>query len=165
MEQEQFKKEVVPLRGQLLFYAYRLLEDKADAEDIVQEVMLKLWYMRDELEQYNSIPALTVTMTKHLCINKLKANQRVQENLSEVVLVTNDLSPYRQLEQKNEVEQVMRIIDCLPGLQQTTLRMKHIDGFEVEEIAELTGCTVDAVRMNLSRGRRRVKELFFQIQK
>ena len=44
----------------------------------------------------------------------------------------------------------MRLINKLPGLQQTILRMKHVDGFEVEEIARLTGSTPEAVRMNLS---------------
>jgi RNA polymerase sigma-70 factor (ECF subfamily) len=57
MEQEQFKKDILPLRGQLLVYARRLLGDKNDAEDIIQEVFLKLWYMRNDLKQYNSVSA------------------------------------------------------------------------------------------------------------
>jgi RNA polymerase sigma-70 factor (ECF subfamily) len=42
--------------------------------------------------------------------------------------------------------------------------MKHIDGFEVEEIASITGSNPEAVRMNLSRARKKVKELFFKMQ-
>ena len=53
MEQEQFKKEILPLREKLFLYARRLLDNPEDAEDIMQEVFLKLWYMRGELDYYN----------------------------------------------------------------------------------------------------------------
>ncbi|MDH6306503.1 RNA polymerase sigma factor (sigma-70 family) [Parabacteroides sp. PF5-5] len=164
MGQEQFKQEVLPLREQLFYYAQRLLEDLEDAEDVIQEVFLKLWYMRDDLGSYNSIPALSVQITKHLCLNRIKVRQRSREGLDTVVLTSQTLTPEVQLEQKDQVAQVMQIIDQLPGLQQTILRMRHVDGFEVEEIAELTGSKPEAVRMNLSRARKKVKEMFFKIE-
>ena len=54
----------------------------------------------------------------------------------------------------------LEVIGTLPDLQQSILRMKHLEGFEVEEIARLTGSTPVAVRTNLSRARKRVKEQF-----
>jgi RNA polymerase sigma-70 factor (ECF subfamily) len=164
MEQEQFKQEVLPLRAQLLFYAQRLVDDPEDAEDIIQEVFLKLWYMRGELGNYNSVPALSVQITKRLCLNRIKARQCRQEGLEAVYQASDVLTPEARLEQKDSVRQVMRIIERLPGLQQTILRMRHIDGIEVEEIAGLTGSTPEAVRMNLSRARKKVKETFFKMQ-
>lgn len=164
MEQEQFKQEVLPLREQLFFYAQRLLDDLEDAEDVIQEVFLKLWYMRNDLNSYNSIPALSVQITKHLCFNRIKVRQRKQESLEAVNLMSETLTPEVQLEHKDSVAHVMRIIDELPGLQQTILRMKHVDGFEVEEIAEVIGSNPEAVRMNLSRARKKVKEVFFKMQ-
>lgn len=163
MEQEQFKIEVVPLRGKLTGCARRLLNDPEDVEDVVQEVFLKLWYIRDELDRYNSVEALAVQITKHLCLNRLRAIGYRQEVLYDSTLIAADDNPHAVLEQKDSVRQVMRIIDQLPGLQQTILRMKHVDGFEVKEIAELTGSSQEAVRMNLSRARKRVKELFLKM--
>lgn len=164
MEQEQFKIEVLPLRKKLTCCAYRLLDDPEDVEDVIQEVFLKLWYIREELDSYNSIEALAMQTTKHLCLNRLKSFQlRQKETLNESEFISDGVTPYTELEQKDNVNQVMRIIDRLPGLQQIILRMKHVDGCEVEEIAALTGSTPDAVRMNLSRARRRVKELFFKM--
>lgn len=160
MGQEQFKQEVVPLRGQLLFYAQRLLDDAADAEDIIQEVYLKLWYMRNELNAYNSIPALSVQITKRLCLNRLKEQLCKQKESFSLTLASKELTPDIELEEKDQVSHVMRIIDTLPGLQQTILRMRHVDGFEVEEIAELTGSNPEAIRMNLSRARKKVRECF-----
>ncbi|MDR3269073.1 MAG: sigma-70 family RNA polymerase sigma factor [Tannerella sp.] len=167
MEQEVFKQQVLPLREQLLAYARRLTDNPDDAEDITQEVLLKLWCMRGELTDYKSIPALAVQMTKRLCLNNLKARQRKPANIETDgwALESRAASPYAALEQKDSLHQVTRIIDRLPGLQQTILRMKHIEGLEVEEIATLTGCNPEAVRMNLSRARKKVKELFFKINK
>ena len=165
MEQTQFKKEILPLRERLILYAERMLDNKNDAEDIIQEVFLKLWLMRDELKNYISVNALSLTMTKHLCLNRLKVNQREWEDLDGLVLADENLSPVEQLEQKDSLEQVMRIIDRLPNLQQAVLRMKHIEGLEIEEIAALTGSAPDAIRMNLSRARKKVKEIFFKNNK
>ena len=165
MEQAQFKKEVLPLRERLLSYAERLLENKSDAEDVTQEVFLKLWHKRNDLGNYASIDALSVTMTKHLCLNRLKINQREREDLDGLVLIDANLSPVEELEQKDSITKVERIIDQLPDLQQAVLRMKHIDGMEIDEIADLTGSTPEAIRMNLSRARRKVKEIFFKNNK
>lgn len=164
MEQEQFKKEILPLREKLFLYARRLLDDPEEAEDILQEVFLKLWYMRGELERCNNVMALSVQITKHLCLNRMKVRERMEGGADERFFVCDDTTPYTRLEQKDSVEQVMRIIDKLPGLQQTILRMRHVDGFEVEEIAGLIGSTPEAVRMNLSRARKRVREQFFKMQ-
>jgi len=165
MEQAQFKKEVLPLRERLLSYAERLMENKSDAEDIIQEVFLKLWCMRSDLSNYASVEALSVTMTKHLCLNQLKLNQREQEDLDRLVLIDRNISPADQIEQKDSIAQVMRIIDHLPDLQQAVLRMKHIDRMEIDEIAALSGSTSEAIRMNLSRARKKVKEIFFKNDK
>ena len=165
MEQTQFKKEILPLRERLVLYAERLLVNKSDAEDIVQEVFLKLWSMRHDLGNYDSVEALSVTMTKNLCLNRLKVNHREQEDLNGFVFIDKNRSPDEQLEQKDSLAQVMRIIDHLPDLQQTILRMKHIEGLEIDEIVALTGSAPEAIRMNLSRARKKVKELFFKVNK
>ena len=164
MEQEQFKQEVLPLRKQLLFYAQRFLGNPEEAEDVIQEVLLKLWYMRENLAKYDSIPALSMQLTKNLCLNRIKTLSRKQEELDNVFIESEMPSPYTQLEQKDSIAHVMKIIDRLPDLQQTVLRMRHIDGFEIDEIAEITGSKPESVRMNLSRARKKVKEIYFKMQ-
>jgi RNA polymerase sigma factor (sigma-70 family) len=166
MEQEKFKKEVVPLRGKLEACARRLLDDPQDVEDAVQETFLKLWFIRDELDQYDSVEALAVQITKHLCINKLRAFKIHNEEPicdNEFKMESND-TPYSILERKDSVHQLMQIVDGLPKLQQTILKMKHVEGFEVSEIAALTGSTADAIRVSLSRARKKIKDEFLKIQ-
>lgn len=157
MEQEQFKKEVLPLRDRLLSYAQRLLGNRDDAEDVVQEVFFKLWFMRNDLDRYDHIPALSLTITKHLSLNQLKKNEREYDSLDENI-EADSLSPYAGLEQKDESEQLLKALNRLPDMQQSVLRMKHIDGLETDEIAALTGSSPEAVRMNLSRARKKVRD-------
>ena len=165
MQQEQFKKEVLPLRKNLLIYAKRILGDEDEAEDIIQEVYLKLWYMREDLLSYNSIMALAIQITKNLCINHIRICERSFENIDELYILNEEPGPDVQLEQKDSVGHVMRIIDGLPGLQQTILRMKHVDDFEIAEIAELTGSNQEAVRVNLSRARKKVRDKWLEFSK
>ncbi len=165
MDQKRFKQEVLPLRGQMMIYARRFFDNKEDAEDVVQELFIKLWYMREELSHYNNLAALSVTIVKNLSINKLRLIQRETGELDGLQMTDEESSLHRQLEMRDQLNHVMQIMDQLPNLQQSILRMKHVDGYEVEEIAELTGSTPEAIRMNLSRGRKKVKELFFNLEK
>jgi len=164
MDREQFTKMAIPLRKRLALYSRSFLEIPEDAEDVVQEVLMKLWCMRKELDHYDNIQALATQITKHLCLNRIKIIQRKTEDIEHFTFVSALPSPHIQLEQKDEVEHVMKIIDKLPELQQSVLRMKHIDGLEIDEIAGMTGCNPESVRMNLSRARKKVKELFFNNQ-
>ncbi len=165
MDQKRFKQEVLPLRGQMLIYARRFFDNNEDAEDVVQELFMKLWYMRNELSNYNNLAALSNTIVKNLSINKLKILKRETGELDSLQMTDEETSLHHQLEMRDQLSHVMKIMSQLPDLQQSILRMKHIDGYEIEEIAELTGSTPEAIRMNLSRGRRKVKELFFNLEK
>ena len=77
------KKEILPLREKLFLYARRLLDNPEDAEDVMQEVFLKLWYMRGELDYYNNVMALSVQITKHLCLNRMKVRERTEGEAGE----------------------------------------------------------------------------------
>ena len=59
----------------LLNYARRMTDDPSDAEDAVQEVMLKLWNLRQKLDEYRSIEAVAMTMTHHLCMDMWRAKR------------------------------------------------------------------------------------------
>lgn len=161
MEQERFKSEILPQRDFLLGYAVRMLGDRMEAEDVVQEVFLKLWDMRAELDRYDPLGALAVTMVRNRCLNRMKVLKR---NAGEVPLRGRSYVPQMALEQREGVTRVMGLIDGLPEGQRIILKMKHLDGMEVEDIAEVTGCSAEAVRMSLSRSRRRLKELFIKTE-
>lgn len=166
MEQDRFRLEVLPLRELLMGYSLRLLSDSADAEDVVQEVFLKLWDMRNGLGGYDSVKALALQTTRNLCVDRIRARTRskIVRESSVAFERSTERSPHMALEQKDGVMRVMGLIEGLPETQRIVLKMRHVEGLEVEEIAGLTGCSPDAVRMNLSRARKRIKELFVKTE-
>lgn len=162
MELNQFKIAVLPLRNKLLNYAQQLSDDSSDAEDAVQEVMLKLWNLRGKLEEYRSIEAVAMTMTHHLCIDLWRARRPDVLPIDHVQAASVSATPERLLEEKDEYRLMREIIDSLPTLQRTIIRMKDIEEYEMEEIAEITGCNAEAIRSNLSRARKKVREVYLQ---
>ncbi|WP_080905343.1 RNA polymerase sigma factor [Parabacteroides sp. Marseille-P3160] len=164
MELEAFKITVLPLRKKMLDYSLRWVAP-ADAEDIVQEAFLKLWSIREKLDAYRSVEALAIQVTKHLAIDKLRGRKHWVEESEGAHILSDSHTPEEQLEERDAVARVRRIIEALPGLQQTIIRMKDIEGYELAQIAEITGTQVEAVRSNLSRARKRVREQFLQMNK
>lgn len=162
MELKQFKIDVLPLRDKLLNYARKLTEDPSDAEDTVQEVMLKLWNMRQKLDEYRSIEALAMTMTHHLCMDLWRAKRPDTFALEQVQAPSPSATPERLLEEKDEFRLMREIIDSLPTLQRTIIQMKDVQEYETEEIAEITGCNAEAIRSNLSRARKKVRDIYLQ---
>lgn len=159
---ERFKSTVLPLRNRLLAYARKLTDDPEDAEDTVQEVLLKLWSRREELEQYRNIEAYAMTLTHNTCIDMWRTKHGDNLSLNEALQAIDGRSPERELELKDAVELMHRLIDALPSLQRRIMRMKDVEGYETEEIAEITGCSAEAIRSNLSRARKRVRDSYLK---
>lgn len=165
MSQELFRAAVLPMRNYLFATARRMLSEEEDAEDAVQEVLLKLWNIRESLSGYDNVEAFVTTVIKNHCLDKLKVKKGT-EGMSDLVLgMHSDANPYESTERNNTREIIRRIIDALPPLQREIIRMKDLEEYEVDEIAEITGTTPDAVRMNLSRARKKVREEFVKWNK
>lgn len=161
MDLKQFKIKVLPLRNKLYGYARKLVDGSDDADDVVQEVMMKLWNMRQTLGEYNNIEAFSMTLIHHACIDMYRVRKTNTLSVDNIQIAETSSSE-RQLEIKDEVTLIHRIIDSLPELQRMTIRMKDVEGYENEEIAEITGSGIEAVRSNLSRARKKVRDIYLQ---
>lgn len=151
------------MRDKLVGYAQRLTEDHSDAEDVVQEAMLKLWNIRDQLHEYRSIEALAVKITHNLCMDAWRKKRTKVISIDQVTITNQStMTPDRLLEEKDEMRLMREIVDSLPPLQQTILRMRDIEEYETTEIAEITGCSAEAIRSNLSRARKKVRDIYLQ---
>ncbi len=163
MSQEIYITEILPLRVRLLDIARNMLGNREEAEDAVQEVLLKFWHISDSLGRYANPAAIVVASMKNLCLDKLKAKQRELPLGTEIDFGADTDNPYNLLESKNTEEILMWIIERLPQLQQMIIKMKDVQLYEVEEIANITGTSVESVRMNLSRARKKVRQEYLKI--
>ncbi|MBQ3752616.1 MAG: sigma-70 family RNA polymerase sigma factor [Prevotella sp.] len=152
MTQEEFKEEAQRLRPRLMLTARRYLGDD-DAEDTVQDALLRLWQMVGELRQ--PFDALALRLTRNLCIDQVRRRKPT--------VVLTDSGGTDQTDSDDErVERMMAVVSTLPSLQQTILRLRHLEGMEMNEIADLTGSSEVAIRKALSRARQAVRQKYMK---
>ena len=156
-----FKQLLLPLYPRLQRVALRLLGNAEDAEDMVQEVYMKLWNKRDALPDVKDVEAYCVTLTKNMCIDRLRMAEMEKADVDEVPIMlaaTDDVEA--QVERRDAVEQVKQIIETLPEHQQQVITLRDMEDCSFEEIVEQTGLTAVNIRMLLSRARKTIRERF-----
>ena len=159
MEAETFKQRFLSFHPKLYRIALALVESPEDAEDILQEAYTKLWSKRDSLEAVQQPEAFAVTIVRNLCLDFLRSprtNSR-SEPLETVILHCED-SPERQVETRDQLRQVVRLIQELPPNQQQVIRLRGMEDCSMEESAEITGFSPANVRTLLSRARKYIKD-------
>ena len=129
---------------------------KDEAEDIAQDVMLRLWQMHDELDCYDSVEALVALMAKHQLRNHQR--RKPSETLDEAIVVSLNTSPHEELESKENDEWLSAKLQQLPTTQRTLLYMRQVERRSHEEIARLLGIEITSVSTLLARARRTLLE-------
>ncbi len=162
MTLEQFKSEIISQRQKLLAVAWKMLANQDDAEDAVQEVFLRLWSIREQLESISNPAGFAMQTTKNICIDRIRA-QKTTVNAEDVFLGFDEKTPYHETEKLDSVNLIRKIIDTLPELQRKIILMRDVEGYELQEIADITGTQINAATMNLSRARKKVREEFIHI--
>lgn len=162
MDAENFKRKFLSFHPKLFRIAYALVENKADAEDILQDAYFKLWNKRDELPDIENPEAFCVTLVKNLSLDFLRsprANRR-EEEIESVFTLATDSSPEKELETKDKEQQIRQLINRLPENQRQVLRLRGIDDCSMDEIEQITGLDAVNVRVLLSRARKVIREQF-----
>lgn len=159
MEAETFKQRFLPFHPKLYRIALALVESPEDAEDILQEAYTRLWSKRASLEAVQNPEAFAITIVRNLCLDFLRSprsNSR-SEPLEAITLPSED-SPDRQVEQRDQLRQMRRLIEELPPNQRQVIRLRGMEDCSLEEIAQITGFSDANVRTLLSRARKYIKE-------
>ena len=160
MDTGSFKREFLPYHRKLYCVAYRLLENAADAEDLVQEAYLKLWDKREGLSVISNPEAFSVTLVKNMCFDLLRSGKYVLSRQSVELSAAQDVFQPDNLEAREGVRQIKDIIAHLPEQQQRIINMRDIKGCSYEEIEQVTGLNSINVRVLLSRARKKIREEF-----
>lgn len=165
MDSQQFSTLYMPYSRKLYAIAFRIVRRAVEAEDVVQEVYLKAWQMRDALPKGLEAEAWLVTMTKNLCIDLLRTRHTADDEVSDLAPPPDepDTCAEERIEQRDQLNQTLRLVSQLSEIQQTIVRMRLMDDIEFEEIARATGLSEVNVRVQLTRARQRLKSLATQL--
>ena len=157
MNQNAFVQTIAPFKDKLFRLAKRLLVSTEEAEDATQEVLVKLWNKKQELNHYKSIEALAMTMTKNYCLDQLKSKRA--GNLSIVPANYSEMGSglYQQVEDLDSLSWVEKGINQLSAQQRVIIQLRDIEQYEFEEISEILEMNETAIRVALSRARKTVR--------
>ena len=156
MDRNAFEQQARSWRKKALQVSRSCGAGKDEAEDIAQDVMLRLWQMHDELDRYRSIEALVTLMAKHLLRNHQR--RKPSEPLDKAIIVSLSTSPHELLEMKEDEQWLTQRLAKLPTTQRTLLYMRQVERHTHEEIAHLLGMETTSVSTLLARARRTLLE-------
>ena len=162
MTQSEFLNVVMPFKDKLYRLAKRLLVSSEEAEDATQEILMKLWAKNKMIESYKNVEAFAMTMTKNFCLDRLKSKQSSNLKLVHSNYSDSSSSLQTQVEAKDSVSWVERIMEELPEQQKMVLQLRDVEEYDFEEIADLLEMKPTAVRVALSRARKTVREKLMQ---
>ena len=141
-------ESVGKIRPKLLLIANRIVGDSEEAEDVVQDALLRLWQLRED--DIRNAESLAKVITRNLSIDLVR-RKRVMVDVDESLLEMDE-----EYQNEEQVERVMNLIGQLPTMQQTVFRLRHIEGMQMADIARIAGTTEQAVRQSISRARRTI---------
>ncbi|OAD92670.1 RNA polymerase subunit sigma-70 [Aequorivita soesokkakensis] len=157
MDRNEFITIVMPLKDKLYRLAKRILVSKDEAEDAVQEIFMKLWKGKQQIENYKSPEAFAITMTKNYCLDRLKSKQASNLKIVHSNYQTSE-NIERNIEANDGVELVFQIMETLPEQQKLVLQLRDVEQFEFSEIAKMLESNETAIRVALSRARKTVRD-------
>lgn len=165
MKEISFRNDILPLKDKLYRLALRITLDSAEAEDIVQDTMIRVWNKRDEWAQFNSIEAFCLTVARNLAIDR---SQKSEAQNIELTTETQEMSdgstPERQMERNEQMDLVRKLINELPEKQRTIIQLRDIEEKSYKDIADVMQLTEDQVKVTLFRARQRIKAKYNEIQ-
>jgi len=163
MNEQEFNHKVMVYSGKFYGYSYRILGDKEEARDTVQDLYLKLWSLRHSLQNINNIEAFATTIVRNLCIDRLKKIKSTSVHSENFVRLSLDDNSNDNDDSETEIDikldLVRRAIKKLPELQQRIFLMRDFEEKEYDIISLELGITPENIRVILSRARKRVREL------
>jgi len=160
MQVNDFKSMIIPFKDKMFRFALRIAGNQFDAEDIIQEVMVKLWRKREQLMAVDNKEAWCMTVTRNMAIDwKRSKIKKFSEIENHTHISDKEATPAQSLEQQEVSKMVQACINELPEQQREIIHLRDIEGYSYKEIAALTGKTVDQIKVQIYRGRQKLKDI------
>lgn len=154
MDLQEYKNMVLPYKDKLYRLALRMVEDTMEAEDVVQEALVKIWKNKEKLSEIDNKQAWCMAVTRNLAIDKIRARKKKIVPIDTVYHIKDQSSdPYAQLKTKDTLSRIRELMNKLPENLRTVLQLREIEGYTYKEISEIAGYSIDQVKVYLYRAR------------
>lgn len=165
MKEVSFRNDVLPLKNILFRLALRITTNREEAEDVVQDTLMKVWDRREDWAEIESMEAYALSICRNLALDSTKKKGRRDASLDEegVKEAVSHTNPYEQAAQSNRVRIVRQLIDSLPEKQRSCIQLRDFEGKSYKEVAEVLGISESQVKVNIFRARQTVKTKFEQL--
>jgi RNA polymerase sigma factor (sigma-70 family) len=154
-----FEQLTYQIKDKLYRFSLRITGNAPEAQDVVQEVFIKIWEKRDDMADIKNTEAWCMTLTKNLSLDKLRLKHNKSKNIEEAhTLSDSKPTPYTETETNDMVEKVRKLMNQLPEKQKMVMHLRDIEGLSYEEIAENLEMPMPQVKVNLFRARNSIRE-------
>ena len=167
MKKISFRNDVLPLKNELFRLALRITLNHAEAEDVVQETMIKVWNRRDHWDEIESIEAFCLTICRNISLDKVKKAENQNQSLNDEHDAPDRSyasNPEEQAEQRDKILLIRRLINTLPEKQRSVMQLRDFEGKSYKEIAEILAISEDQVKVNIFRARQTIKQRFLETE-
>ena len=171
MKKIDFRTDVLPLKNQLFRLALRITLNQAEAEDVVQDTMLKLWNRRDDWDKLDSIEAFALTVCRNIAVDKTRRSA-IRQQVTDTAHDTTDYAdrsytanPEERTVQRDNIRLVRRLIDALPEKQRSVMQLRDIEGKSYRDIADILNISEEQVKVNIFRARQTIKQRYIETDK
>ena len=165
MKNISFRDDILPLKNQLFRLALRITLNRFEAEDIVQDTLIKVWNRRSDWEDIDSIEAFSLTICRNLSLDRIKKKENDNNSLEDVkgVEPLSSSNPQDRMIQADRVNLIRQIVDSLPEKQRSCMQLRDFEGKSYKEIAMILDITEEQVKVNIFRARQAVKHKYMKI--
>ena len=168
MKTISFQSDILPLKNELFRMALRITQNREEAEDVVQETMIKVWNRREQWAQLESIEAFCLTICRNLALDKLRRMDNQVQSLGDDIEPTDhshSSNPEQVTIQNERTQMVRQLISELPERLRTCMQLRDIEGKSYRDIATILDITEQQVKVNIFRARQAVREQYLKIEK
>ena len=168
MKKISFRNDVLPLKNELYRLALRITLNPAEAEDIVQETMIKVWNKREQWDDIESIEAFCLTICRNISLDKMRKMENQNQSLEEGEHDAPDQSyasnPEEQAMQQDKLKLIRRLINALPEKQRSAMQLRDFEGKSYKEIAQIMDISEEQVKINIFRARQTIRQKFLETE-
>lgn len=158
MNATHFLDLVTPVQNKMYRFALSMLGDPTEAEDVTQDIILKLWEKRQELNLIENVEAWLIRAVKNKCIDRFRAKRNSEVSLDHVFhYESQDQSPASVTESNDLMKLIQTMMEELPDGQRDAILLRDVQGYAYEEIADELNMSLSQVKINIHRARKFLK--------